>query len=201
MKNLIIFSLLSFFILSCEKKDENSSTQEINTSEIDDTTDFLTKGQEIAMNSQKALGSQLMAKLQEGGPIHALEFCSVEAIPITDSLSKVHNVKISRVSDKNRNPDNEASHAQLDYMDLVKNQLKYGEKPMPLLEPTSKTPKAYYPIVTNAMCLQCHGTPGKEMSEETYAKIQELYPDDKAIGYKDNQLRGIWVIEMMKNTP
>lgn len=201
MKNLIFFSFLSIFILSCEKKDENSSTQEINTSEIDDRTDFLTKGQEIAMNSQKALGSQLMAKLQEGGPIHALEFCSVEAIPITDSLSKVHNVKISRVSDKNRNPDNEASHAQLDYMDLVKNQLKYGEKPMPLLEPTSKNPKAYYPIVTNAMCLQCHGTPGKEMSEETYAKIQELYPDDKAIGYKDNQLRGIWVIEMMKNTP
>ena len=201
MKKLFFLSLLSLFILSCEKKDETSSSQDINTSSIDDSADFLTKGQEIAMNSQKALGSQLMAKMQEGGPIHALEFCSVEAIPITDSLSKVHNVKISRVSDKNRNPDNEASHAQLDYMDLVKNQLKNGEKPMPLIEPTSKNPKAYYPIVSNPMCLQCHGTPGKEMSEETYAKIQELYPDDKAIGYQDNQLRGIWVIEMMKNTP
>ena len=201
MKNLIFFSLLSFFILSCEKKDETTSSQEISTSSNDDSIDFLNKGQMIAMNSQKALGSQLMAKLQEGGPIHALEFCSVEAIPITDSLSKVHQVKISRVSDKNRNPENKAGHAQLDYMDLVKNQLKYGEKPMSLLEPTSKNPKAYYPIVTNAMCLQCHGIPGKEMTEETYAKIQELYPDDKAIGYKENQLRGIWVIEMMKNTP
>ena len=52
--------------------------------------------------------------------------------------------------------------------------------------------------MTNAMCLQCHGVPGVEINDGTLEQIQRLYPDDKAVGYSANQLRGIWVIEMDK---
>ena len=56
----------------------------------------------------------------------------------------------------------------------------------------------YYPIVTNGMCLQCHGEPNKEIDEATLAQLNNLYPDDKAKGYAMNQVRGIWSISWEK---
>lgn len=194
MRKIVLLSFIAGLFFACDSK--NSNDQGAENGIGDKQVDWLAKGSEIAAASQKALGAQLKNQMQKGGPIAALEFCSVKAIPITDSLSEVHNARITRISDKNRNPNNTANHAQLDYMEMVQHQLKYGKDYKPMLEPTSKKPKAYVPIVTNAMCLQCHGTPGKEISDETYAKIQELYPDDKAIGYQENQVRGLWVIEM-----
>ncbi len=44
--------------------------------------------------------------------------------------------------------------------------------------------------------MQCHGDPETDILPETYTKIKELYPEDKAIGYIENELRGIWVVEM-----
>jgi uncharacterized protein (UPF0335 family) len=48
------------------------------------------------------------------------------------------------------------------------------------------------------MCLKCHGTTDKQMERETYSKIKELYPNDKAIGYDVNEVRGIWSISFDK---
>ncbi len=47
-------------------------------------------------------------------------------------------------------------------------------------------------------CLVCHGTPGTQIANETLAIIKERYPNDLATGYKSDELRGIWVIEMDK---
>ena len=58
----------------------------------------------------------------------------------------------------------------------------------------------YYPIITNELCMQCHGQTGQQISPGTLAKITALYPNDKAVNYKVNQLRGIWVVEMKRDT-
>jgi cytochrome c553 len=44
------------------------------------------------------------------------------------------------------------------------------------------------------MCLNCHGAPGKEIAAATVSKIQELYPDDSAVDFKEGDLRGVWHI-------
>lgn len=44
------------------------------------------------------------------------------------------------------------------------------------------------------MCLQCHGSE-KDIKPETLAKIKSLYPNDKAIGYQENEMRGLMVIK------
>jgi hypothetical protein len=46
-------------------------------------------------------------------------------------------------------------------------------------------------IPTAAVCLSCHGT---ELSPAVTAKLNELYPADKAIGYKEGDLRGAFVV-------
>ncbi len=44
------------------------------------------------------------------------------------------------------------------------------------------------------MCLKCHGTPNEQIQPKTFAKIKELYPNDKATEYEANQVRGMWSI-------
>jgi hypothetical protein len=49
-------------------------------------------------------------------------------------------------------------------------------------------------VLGNPLCLQCHGTPGKDIGPETLAAIKKIYPEDKAIGYQLGDLRGLWRI-------
>lgn len=151
-------------------------------------------------NSTKAqLGKNLMGAIQQQGILYALEFCNVQAMPITDSMAKIHQAKIIRVSDKNRNPTNKASDEEASYISLFQEVLNKGEEPEPILVSENGKNRFYYPIVTNDMCLKCHGNVGQEIEEKTYEKILELYPNDKAIGYNVNEVRGIWSIEFNNN--
>lgn len=152
-------------------------------------------GMEIAQATQQQLGKNLMKALEEGGPIHALDFCNVQAMPLTAEMEEEHNATIKRVSDKNRNPDNAANKEEQYYITHFKHGLQNGREPAPVVVPKAGKNKFYYPIVTNKMCLQCHGKP-EEMKPEVLQKIKELYPDDKALGYSENEVRGIWSIEL-----
>lgn len=46
-------------------------------------------------------------------------------------------------------------------------------------------------IPTQKLCLGCHG---KSIDPEVKAKIEELYPQDKAIGFSEGDLRGAFVV-------
>ncbi|MGY5850054.1 c-type heme family protein [Salegentibacter sp. F14] len=152
-------------------------------------------GMDIAQATQQQLGKNLMKALNDGGPVHALNFCNAEAIPITAKMEKLHNADIKRVSDKNRNPGNAANKEEEYYINHFKQNLKEGKEPAPVVIPKNGKNKFYYPIVTNQMCLQCHGKP-EQMKPEVLKKIKELYPDDKALGYSENEVRGIWSIDL-----
>ena len=52
--------------------------------------------------------------------------------------------------------------------------------------------------IPNGMCLNCHGEPGTDISAETQKALAELYPEDKAIGHKIGDLRGMWSIRIPK---
>jgi hypothetical protein len=46
------------------------------------------------------------------------------------------------------------------------------------------------PILVQAECLNCHGSANKIMPEVKQL-ISQAYPDDKAVGYKIGDLRGV----------
>lgn len=156
-------------------------------------------GQEIALKTKGILGKNLLEALNTKGTEGALAFCSTRAIPLTDSMALALNAKIKRVSDNNRNPDNKANEAELAYINATKERIAKGEKPTPQLTTRESKLIGYYPIMSNQMCLQCHGKAGTEISQSTLSKIDSLYPNDLATGYGSDELRGIWVIEMDKN--
>lgn len=161
--------------------------------------DLASIGLDYAKSTKAQLGKNLIGAIQSEGVIHALEFCNVRAMPLTDSMATVHNANIKRVSDRNRNPNNKASEKEKNYLQEFSQQIQEGKEPQPIVEKNGNQAKFYYPIVTNDMCLKCHGEVGQEIQQETYNKILKFYPEDQAIGYDVNEVRGIWSIEFKTN--
>lgn len=151
-------------------------------------------GLNFALETKKVLGQKLMQALQAQGAAHALEFCNTHAIPITDSMARHYQANIRRVSDKPRNPGNQANAEELKYIEAFKKQVAEGREPMPVVLERNGIAQFYYPITTNTMCLQCHGKPAA-LKPEVAQKIAKLYPTDKATGYSENEVRGIWSIQ------
>lgn len=168
---------------------QNNSAQPLNIEE---------RGMEMAQTTKAELGKNLMGQIQKNGVIAALEFCNIQAMPLTDSMSVVHKAHIKRVSDKPRNPSNSANAVELQHIQTFKNQVASGNEVKPIITTSGEKVEFYYPIITNSMCLKCHGTPGKELEKLTLNKIMERYPNDKAMGYGDNEVRGIWSIEFSR---
>lgn len=158
----------------------------------------LAAGQSFALQTKAILGKNLLNAINTKGVDEALSFCSTKAITLTDSMATVLNVKIKRVSDKNRNPINNANAEELAYIRSMKEKLLKGETISPQLSTTTTSNIGYYPIMVDQMCLQCHGTTNAEITPANSNKIQSIYPNDKATGYQLNELRGIWVVEMNK---
>lgn len=159
---------------------------------------YADRGLKYALTTKAVLGKNLMGTIQKKGTIEALAFCNERAYPLTDSMSQIHNATIKRVSDKPRNPNNQANAKELRYIEQFKTSVANGEEPNPIVDETQENVRFYYPIVTNSMCLQCHGKPNETIEPSTFEKIKILYPNDKAIGYSANEVRGIWSINFKK---
>jgi hypothetical protein len=135
-----------------------------------------------------------MGKIQSEGTIGALEFCKINAITLTDSMAKVQHALISRVTDKPRNQDNLASKEELSTIKFFKQRANEGAEPESVIQEANGKVNFYFPIITNSMCLQCHGKPGVDIENSTLAAIKSSYPEDKATGYAANEVRGMWKV-------
>lgn len=156
------------------------------------------RGMQYALAAKGALGKNLMKALSNKGAVGALEFCTIKAIPLTDSIAHLKNAQIRRVSDKPRNVNNSANEEELGYISQFKASVAQGNETKPIVKEVGETIHFYFPITTNAMCLQCHGKPKEQVQPATMAKLQELYPSDMALGYDTNEVRGIWAIRFDK---
>ncbi len=148
-----------------------------------------------ALGTKAALGKNLINAINKEGTVAAIEFCNTEAIKLTDSMSVMNNAIIKRVSDKPRNPKNVADQEELRYIDYFKKVVASGGKVEPIIQPKNGEINFYYPITTNTMCLKCHGKPNEHVQPETLATLKKRYPNDEAVGYDVNQVRGIWAIK------
>ena len=87
-----------------------------------------------------------------------------------------------------------ANDKELGHITAFKELVKTGYEIDPIVEEINGEVNFYYPITTNTMCLQCHGTPNEQVTSETLSALKALYPSDKALGYDVNEVRGIWSI-------
>lgn len=205
-KSVQFLVVLSLVLVTCQSSpsDSNSSSDRDSVALLkqfekdrltaSELANYKKLGMEYANSTQAALGQKLMKKVGEKGTDGAVDFCNVEAIPLTDSMAAIHQVSIRRVTDRPRNPDNAASANELSLMKAYLSEIKDGKELEAKLKVDSAQVHFYYPINTNTFCLNCHGQPNKEVNKETLAILSERYPNDKALNYTANELRGMWSI-------
>ncbi|MAB49123.1 MAG: cytochrome c family protein [Flavobacteriaceae bacterium] len=157
------------------------------------------RGLKYALTTKAVLGKNLMGTIQKKGTLEALEFCNVRAYPLTDSMAVVHNASIKRVSDKPRNQKNKANNEELEYIETFKNLLSEKKEINPIVKESDNDVHVYYPIITNTMCLQCHGKIETNIKPDILKSLTLLYPEDRAKGYSENQVRGMWNVSFKKN--
>lgn len=161
-------------------------------------TSILNLSKQSALKAKGLLGKNLLRAIQEKGTEHAVHFCSTKAIRLTDSLGNIIHKSIKRVSDKNRNPLNKVNANELALIAQFKQELIEGKELKGKLIEHEDHYTAYFPIITNLMCLQCHGDVEDNILPTTLKTIQRIYPNDRAINYQEGDLRGLWVIESLK---
>lgn len=154
-------------------------------------------GLEYALSTKKELGKNLMEAIQKDGTLAALKYCNAEAMPLTERMESMHNAIIKRVSDRNRNPKNKANNEEQEHIAFYKQEIKNGNELNPIVKENGSNVQFYYPITTNSMCLQCHGNK-EQIKPEVHQNIMKFYPNDMAIGYGENEIRGIWSINFEK---
>lgn len=182
-----------------DKKSNASEEMRINENHtVGSFVNYISEGKKIAEEAQAALGKNLTAAINSKGTEYAVEFCNVEAIPITDSMANGLGASLKRVTDKPRNPKNLANDDELTFIKKMKEAMRSGKSPDPLVVEMNGKMVGYYPIVTNPLCVKCHGNNNLEIEQPTFKKIQSLYPSDRALGYSVNELRGMWKVEMNK---
>ena len=123
----------------------------------------------------------------ESGLEDAIAACNMAAPAIAESLS-VDGVVMGRSSHKLRNPDNVAP----DWVAPVVDDYLAGQ-PRPVSVELGGGRHGYVePIFMQPLCLTCHG---ETLAPEVAARIEELYPDDRATGFRTGDFRGVFWVE------
>lgn len=186
-----IFLLMVAFI-GCGQQ-QNNTSHELPVKE--ELPAVRQKGMEITKQAFGTLSSNLKMAMGEGGVSHALKFCNIEAMPLTDSLSDHFGVEIRRVSHQPRNPLNEADSLEMKSIREYQSSIENDEELKPYTFRAEDVFIYHAPIqINNGLCLNCHGQPGTDISDQNLKVINELYPQDKATGFSMGELRGIWTI-------
>ena len=158
------------------------------------------RGKQISSNLSSALLVKLSSEIQEHGITDAIKYCSVHALPLTDSISNAEKVVISRVSHKNRNPLNAANNEEMELIKKYITQIENGTSLLPTVVEKEKRHIYYSPIVISMpTCLKCHGKPDTDIDVPVLNTLNALYPEDKATGFEMGQLRGLFKVEFEKD--
>lgn len=165
-----------------------------------DEAKLLEEARGVAGSIPPKLLGVLQEEIQKGGPEGAIGVCREKAPAMAKAASEQTGWAIRRVSLKNRNPKAVPDAWEEAVLKEFDQRLAAGEKPTGLEkgEVVTVDGKKMYrymkALPTQDLCLQCHGTPDR-ISPAVQAKLQELYPQDKAVGYHPAQIRGAMTLK------
>jgi hypothetical protein len=156
------------------------------------------RGKAIAGSAFHALSGRLQQALQDAGPEGAVEYCSLAALPLVDSLAATQGVRIKRTSDRIRAVHDRPDADEQRRLNEVLTLLASGNTPtdIPPQAVILGDSIAYYQPILIAMptCLKCHGKPGSDIDSLTMQAIASRYSFDTAVGYELGDFRGLWSI-------
>lgn len=154
---------------------------------------LLGEARKVATTLPPKLIVALQEEITKSGPEGAIPVCKDMAPRMAGEISQQTGWKIKRVSLKARNdaraiPDAWEKTALEDF----DKRAAAGESPAKL-EKGEKIGNEYRfvkALPVQSLCLSCHG-PAEQLSPAIKTTIGQHYPNDKAIGYSEGQIRGV----------
>ena len=156
---------------------------------------LLQEVRQTAMSMPPKLFEVLDAEIRKSGHAEAMVVCRDKAPAMAKALSEAKGMQIRRVSLKNRNPKATPDAWERKVLEDFDRRSDAGEKPGMLeaseivMEDNKRVLRYMKALPTQDLCLACHGTDDR-IEPSVKAKLKELYPDDKAVGYSSAQIRG-----------
>ncbi len=185
MKHALSHSLLAMILAGCATSPSPEKVAGLNED-----------ARKAAGGLIQTLGGELKAAMTAGGPVGAIGVCKEKSPQIAAAAMEKSGMKIKRVSLRNRNPKGVPDAWETQAMADLEKRLAAGEKPETLdmhavvANGDSKEFRYAKALVTQPICLNCHGDPEK-MPPDVKAKLASEYPNDKAVGYSAGMIRGL----------
>lgn len=161
--------------------------------------DAQARGQAAMREFGDRLRNELRAAMSEDGPAGAVSFCHDQAPRIADEVMATHGVRLGRVAvaGRNRNPGNAHGGWQGELLDSFQQAVDTGGAPeaqMAVIRdqvPAGVELRMARGIRVEAACLMCHGD---NIAPPIAERLAALYPEDRATGFLEGDLRGlVWV--------
>ncbi len=149
----------------------------------------------------KALGGELKNVLQTSmktsGAVDSISVCNTTAPQISNKISEAKGMSVARTSLRYRNQENKPDAWEKSVLEQFEQRKAKGEdvKILEFSELTEHEGKKVFrymkAIPTAEVCLKCHGS---NVAQPITAKINTLYPDDKATDFKKGDIRGAFTV-------
>ncbi len=151
---------------------------------------------EVSQAFLKKLGGEMQQQLKNGGPSLAVAACATLAPEYAGEISRQQGWRVTRVGTRVRNPVlGMADPWEQKVLQRFSEQMANGEALNGMAfsevveEPDGKYFRYMKAIGVKKGCLQCHGS-ASDISNEVKTQLKERYPHDRAVGYKEGDLRG-----------
>lgn len=158
-------------------------------------TQLLEAARGVASDIPQKLMAVLTEEIKQGGPEGAIGACREKAPAMAKAASEKTGWAIRRVSLKNRNPKAVPDAWEAAVLKAFDQRAAAGESPATLekgevvVDGGKKMYRYMKALPTQELCLNCHGTP-ERISPAVQARLKELYPGDRGIGYGVGEIRG-----------
>ena len=184
---LIQFLIVLFLLITSIS---NSEASETNKSVI------LNEAKNLLKETAKQYKNTLIQGLQHNNLIKALKYCNKEVEQLV-SKDNEKGFAIKRVSLKPRNKNNYPNQYEKEMLEKFNKLSLIDNKDLALehsdiIKDENNNKFVYLKAIRiKEVCLNCHGS---NINDDLKKEIQKLYPDDKAINYKLNDIRGAFVM-------
>lgn len=166
----------------------------------DDLAKYQDEARKVVKEMATRLGGEMQKEMKANGPVSTISVCRDIAPSIAAEFSRKTGWRVSRVTQKVRDPllgapDTWEQKTLADFEQRLEKEnpanMDFAEI---VTEPQGKYFRYMKAIPVQDVCLKCHGTP-EAVAQPVKDALAAEFPHDKATGYTLGQLRGAFSIK------
>jgi len=195
MKTVTCLFLLGLIAAGCgsQSEEKSESTDTGTQSLAAEERLFTAAAGNLVKQYGQELQTTLLAALNDYGPSYGVRVCQIRA----QEIAAAHSVGgwiVKRVSEKWRTVQDRPDSAEQRVLAMFADPMTTDDYLIRWSGPDSARMFHYYQkIMVRQVCLQCHGDL-QTVDLDLWKEVKIAYPWDKATGYKEGDLRGMFVV-------